>query len=85
MSTTRQVARAKRDAEGNILSEQVTPEVQAIIDQWARDHSDDLNERLAPLGLGDYNIVGPDWRQIILEEPRTYTPVFNTFIEGGNR
>jgi hypothetical protein len=64
----REIAVALVGPRGTVRSDYVTPEVQAVVEQWAADHGDDLNARLEPFGLGNHNIVTPRFRRVITAE-----------------
>ncbi|ANJ26820.1 hypothetical protein [Agromyces aureus] len=62
---TRKVAEARRSLDGVPLTTPVEPDVQAAIQRWAFDHGEDLNRRLEPFGLGNYNIAMPVFRRVV--------------------
>lgn len=47
------------------LTVPVTREVQRVINEWAVDHGNDLNERLAPFGLGNYDLVQVEFMRVV--------------------
>ena len=83
MTTTRAVAVAKLDENGTPITVPVAPEVAEVIHEWAQEHAEDLNERLAPFGLGNYNIARPEYRRVVTEGEEIAKAIDNLSIAAG--
>ncbi|HEU5223434.1 MAG TPA: hypothetical protein VFU07_07110 [Candidatus Lumbricidophila sp.] len=63
----REAAVAQPNPAGGVFSVPVEPAVQDAIDKWMIEHGEEFNTMLEPFGLGNYNIVRPNYRRVVLK------------------